>query len=313
MRRAAGAAAALLVANAWAAAGAQSFLPPWNPPPPGAGTAFAVPPFDQVVDLYGDAVNPQLTLFLAGNQFMVVPDLIAAFKRAHPRYARVFVETLPPGKLAAQIASGALIMGSLRIDAQPDVYAAGQPRIEALQRERHWFGATCDYASNKLAIMVAAGNPLGVRGIADLGQSRVRVSMPNPAFEGIGRRIEALYRKVGGEALERAVMQRKLAAGTTILTEIHHRQSPLNILDGRSDAAPVWYTESYFQQRLLHHPVATVEIPDAVNLHAIYTAAVLRAAPHPRAARDFLAFLATPEAQAVYRKYGFEPARARRP
>ncbi|HUN24979.1 MAG TPA: substrate-binding domain-containing protein [Steroidobacteraceae bacterium] len=313
MRLAAAVAAAALLAPACGAAAAPTYLPPWGPPPPGAGVAFAVPPFDQVVDLYGDAVDPQLTLFLAGNQFMVVPDLIAAFERAYPRYTHVFVETLPPGKLAAQIASGALIMGSLRITARPDVYAAGRPRIESLERERHWFVSTRDYAANRLAIMVAAGNPRHVRGVADLGSARVRVSMPNPAFEGVGRSIEALYRKVGGEALERTVMQGKVADGTTILTEIHHRQSPLNILEGRADAAPVWYTESYFQQRLLHHAIATIEIPEAENVHAVYTAAVLRAAPHPRAARDFVAFLTTPAAQAIFRKYRFELPRAARP
>jgi molybdate transport system substrate-binding protein len=292
---------------------AADYLPPWGPPPPGGGLAFAVPPFDQVADLYGDAVDPQLTIFFAGNQFMVVPDLIAAFERAYPQYRRVFVETLPPGKLAAQIAAGgALVMGSLRIAAEPDVYTAGRSRIEILQRERHWFAATYDYVDNELAIMVHAGNPLGVRGLADLGRRDVRVSMPNPAFEGVARQIEAVLRRAGGEALVRTVMKEKLADGSTMLTQIHHRQSPLNILEGRADAAPVWYPESYFQQHELHNPVQTIVIPAAENARATYTAAILAAAPHPRAARDFLAFLATPEAQSIYRKYGFEPPRAHR-
>jgi len=300
-------AVASLLCTTGAVSRAQSYLPPWGPPPPGGGVTFAVPPFDEIADLYGDVVDPQLTIFCGGNQFMVVPDLVAAFKRAYPRYTRVFVETLPPGKLASQIESGALIMGSLRIDAKPDVYTAGRAQIGELQRQKRWFAGTYDYAANELAIMVRAGNPRRIKGLADLGRRDVRVSMPNPAFEGIARQIVAALRKAGGESLERTVMQTKVADKSTILTEIHHRQSPLNILEGRADAAPVWSTESYFQEHVLHFPVQTVPIPAAQNARATYTAGVLAAAPHPQAARDFLAFLATAEARAIYRRYGFAP------
>lgn len=75
----------------------ENFLPPWNSPP--AGLQFSVPPFDAIVDLHGNIVDPQLVMFFAVNQFMVVHDLIAAFKQAHPQYQRVFVKTLPPGIL----------------------------------------------------------------------------------------------------------------------------------------------------------------------------------------------------------------------
>ncbi|HUX72700.1 MAG TPA: substrate-binding domain-containing protein [Steroidobacteraceae bacterium] len=306
-------AAAALAAVARAAPAGTDFSPPWSPPPAGGGLAFSVAPFDEVVDLHGDVVDPQLSVFFAGNQFMVVHDLIAAFSQAYPRYRRIYVETLPPGALAAQIEAGALIMGNMRIDLKADVYTAGKRRIEALQKSKHWFGETYDYAANKLAIMVAAGNPRRLRGIADLGRADIRVSMPNPRFEGIARQIEAIYRKVGGAALERTIMETKVKAGTTILTQIHHRQTPLNVLTGRADAGVVWFTEAFFQQRLLHHPVGVVPIPDEDNLHVTYAAAVMRAAPHPRAARDFLKFLGTPTAQAIYRKYGFEPPPRSRP
>ena len=76
---------------------------------------FSVPPFDAVADLHGDSVDPQLVVFFAGNQFIVVHDLMAAFKQAHPQYQRIFVETLLPGILVKQIESGSLVMGNLRI------------------------------------------------------------------------------------------------------------------------------------------------------------------------------------------------------
>jgi len=287
-------------------AGQTDYLPPWNPPPAG-GEHFSVPPVDAIADLHGDVVDPQLTVFFAGNQFMVVHDLVGAFKRAYPQYRRIYVETLPPGILAKQIESGSLVMGNLRIALKPDIYTAGKGAIAARQKEHHWFAATADYARNPLAILVAKGNPRHVEGLQDLARPDVRVSMPNPAWEGIAKQIEASYRKAGGEALDHAVMVTKVKDGSTFLTHIHHRQSPLRVLQGKSDAATVWATEAYFQQQILHHPVETIAIPAAQNATATYTAARMKAAPHPQAAKDFFAFMQSPAAQAVYRKYGFQP------
>jgi molybdate transport system substrate-binding protein len=58
----------------------------------------------------------------------------------------------------------------------------------------------------------------------------------------------------------------------------------------------------------MHHPVETIAIPAAQNAVATYTIARMKNAPHAQAAKDFLAFMRSPVAQAVYRKYGFQPA-----
>ncbi len=297
--------ASLSACGVAAAASSTDYLPPWNPPPD--GLQFSVPPFDAVADLHGDIVDPQLVVFFAGNQFMVVHDLIEAFKQAHPDYQRVFVETLPPGILAKQIEGGVLVMGNLRITLKPDVYTAGKGAIAELQKQHDWFADTHDYARNPLAVLVARGNPKHVEGLKDLGRADVRVSMPNPAWEGIAKQIEASYRKAGGEALDHTIMVSKVKDGSTFLTRIHHRQSPLRVLQGESDAAPVWSTEAYFQQQILHHPVETIAIPAMQNATATYTAARLKDSPHAQAGRDFMAFMQSPTAQAIYRKYGFQP------
>ncbi len=287
-------------------AATTNWLPPWNPPPAG-GKAFSAPEIDVVADLHGDVTDPQLTVFFAGNQFMVVHDLVQAFQAAHPEYQRVFVETLPPGVLEEQVVQGSLVMGNLRVAARPDVFTAGGKRLDELQRAHHWFASSEVYCRNRLAIMVYQGNPKHVTGLADLGRADVRVSMPNPKWEGVGRNIEALYRKAGGAALDDAVMGTKVADGSTYLTLIHHRQTPLRILRRQSDAAPVWYTEAYFQQSILHNPVALVELPAEQNMDVPYAAGLMEDAPHPQAAKAFMQFLLSPAGQAVYRRYGFEP------
>jgi molybdate transport system substrate-binding protein len=204
---------------------------------------------------------------------------------------------------------GALVLSNLKIDLKPDVYAAGAPRITQMQQATHIFDTTVAYADNRLAIMVRRGNPAQVHTLNDLGNATVRVSMPNPAWEGIARQIEDMYRRAGGQALDDRIMKAKVADGTTVLTQIHHRQTPIRLMLDQADAGPTWYTEAFFQ-RMIGNPIDLVTIPDSSNLRVTYVAASLKAAPHPQAARDFITFMQSPRAQAVYRKYGFLPVDA---
>ncbi|MDE3167758.1 MAG: substrate-binding domain-containing protein, partial [Acidobacteriota bacterium] len=166
---------------------------------------------------------------------------------------------------------------------------------------------TVRYASNQLEIMVRAGNPRRIQSLRDLAAPGVRLSMPNPEWEGVARQIAASLERSGGPQLLQAVMQTKVRQGSTLLTQIHHRQTPMRILAGTADAGVTWASEVRFQEKI-GNPIAGVAIPAADNTTAIYAAGALRDAPHPEAARAWLDFLLSDEAQAIYRKYGFGPA-----
>jgi len=290
----------LLMVSLIASAQDHRYDPPWNTPPKSA-VSFTVSGIDNVPDLFGDINDPQLVIFLSGNEFMVIDDLIAAFKKAYPEYERVFVETLPPGILARQIEGGTMTIGNLRINLKPDVYTAGRSAIE---QKSGWFSRTEPYLKNKLALMVQKTNPKNIKGLADLSRSDIRISMPNPAWEGIGKRIEEAYVKAGGEALKNAVMETKVKDSTTFLTQIHHRQSPMRILYNQSDAAPVWFTEGYYQ-KMIGNPVEVVEIPSKENIESTSVAGILKNAPHQKAAKDFVDFMLSAAGKAVFKKYGF--------
>ncbi len=277
------------------------FDPPWNTPPQSA-VMFTVPGVDNIPDLFGEINDPQLVIFFAGNQFMVVDELINAFKKEYPQYKRIFVETLPPGILAKQIEGGSISIGNLKIDLQPDIYTAGKSRIEMTLG---WFSRTEAYAKNHLAIMVRKGNPKKINGLTDLGKPEIRVSMPNPIWEGISAQIEAAYVKAGGEKLRSAVMEIKVKEGSTFLTQIHHRQTPMRIVYDQSDAGPVWFSEAYYQQ-LIGNPIEIVGIPEKENIEATYVAGLLKAAPHKEAASDFMNFLIGATAKNIYQKFGFK-------
>lgn len=137
----------------------------------------------------------------------------------------------------------------------------------------------------------------------DLGRDDLRVSLPDPQWEGIGKVIKQSLSKMGGDELVEKVMRTKLEDGTTFFTQIHHRQTPVRIMDGISDAGPEWRTEALFQQKI-GNPLDIVEIPTQYNQPSVMTAARLKNALHAKAAGDFLDYLIGP-GKYIYQKYGF--------
>lgn len=272
---------------------------------------LTVPPVDVVDDLHGDPLRADLVVFLNGNQFMVMDEVMAAFQRAMPAVCSVFYETLPPGILVEQVRQGSLRMGDLIVSVPPDVLAAGPDQLDALHAEG-WVGAPVEYASNDLALLVRTGNPAGIRELGDLGREGVRIAMPNPATEGVGRLIGKALVKAGGEALRARVLGEKVASGETRLTRIHHRESIRWLEAGEVDVAPLWSTEARFHVGR-GAAVWQIVIPDERNETGRYALAVVeRRARHREAAEAFLAFMRGPEAQSIYRRYGFAPPVASR-
>jgi ABC-type molybdate transport system substrate-binding protein len=284
--------------------------PPWsngaNNPAGSKGYEFRVADVDNVPDLHGNPVDARLVLFIGGNQFFVLPQLVDRFVRLHPELrGRIFYETLPPGILRRQIAANdTLTLGNLTLQVKPDVYEAGARVLRQMQDQKQVKDVT-QYASNILEIMVGADNPRRIASLTDLSGPGVRLSMPNPQWEGVANQIAESLRKAGGDKLYEAVYQQKVADGTTVLTEIHHRQTPMRIMQGKADAGVTWASEVQFQKKI-GNPITGVEIPDAQNTTAIYAAGVMTDAPHPEAAAQWLAYLASPEAQEIYHQFGFK-------
>jgi molybdate transport system substrate-binding protein len=183
------------------------------------------------------------------------------------------------------------------------VYEAGPRELSEMEQHGQIKGVV-QYATNDLEIMVPAGNPKGIQSLMDLGRAEIRLSMPNPQWEGVANQIGASLRKAGGEKPYQSVYQDKVKDGTTVLTEIHHRQTPMRIMNGQADAGVTWASEVRFQESI-GNPIQGIVIPADQNITATYAGGIMADAPHADVAAEWLVFLKTQEAQAVYHKYGF--------
>ncbi|MBW2646526.1 MAG: substrate-binding domain-containing protein [Deltaproteobacteria bacterium] len=273
---------------------------------------FPIIPSDRKDDLhnleYADSAD--LVLFVAGNQFMVMDELLEAFQKEAPEIKKIFFETLPPGLELKQLLAGGAIFRDKIIDAVPDVYASVSERaMEHLETVGLITkGDYFLYLHNRIVLMVPDGNPAQIRSVSDLGRNEVRISQPNPEYEDIAYYIMDMYRDSGGDELVHRVMEEKRAEGTTILTVVHHRETPLRIEKKTVDVGPVWATEIiYAKQRNraveMVEPGKELDQREKIN----YYICKLKNAPHPANAEKFLDFIKSPRAQRIYEKYGFVP------
>jgi molybdate transport system substrate-binding protein len=287
-------------------------FPPWqngqNNDATNRGLEFTVPQVDDLADFHGDITDPKLVLYVGGNYFFAMAPLVAEFEKEHPEYkGRIYWETIPPGLLVKQMqAGGTVTSGNMTWTAKPDAYFAGLKKVDALIGQGLLTGPAVPYVTNTLTIMVPKGNPAHITGLADLGKDNIRLAMPNPVFEGIARQSEATLRKAGGETLADKVYKTKVADGTTILTHIHHRQTPLFLMQRRAQAGVTWQSEAMFQEQA-GHPITHVDIPASENTTAIYAGATVKGAPHPEAAKLWLSYIHSPEALTIFKRYGFQP------
>ena len=182
-----------------------------------------------------------LILWLAGNQFFAMDDVVGAFRKDNPDVA-VGVITLPPGLLLKAIRGGGWNYGGKSYPGLPDVYASvNLGHLKALKKAG-MMDKYVIYLHNEMVLMVAEGNPKGIKGIKDMVRPDVKSSNPNPVSEGI-------MRFYGRKVLERHGIWNQISAGKECnscqttpnnwFTSVHHRETPERILDGRSDTGIV--------------------------------------------------------------------------
>lgn len=146
------------------------------------------------------------------------------------------------------------------------------------------------FAHGTMTIAVAPGNPLHIRTPADLADPRVRVVLGGPTVP-VGRYAQQVLTKAGVTVRPAS----EEADARTVLSRVR---------TGEADAGIVYVTD----MRSAGVAATSVPIPAQQNVVATYFAAAVRDSGHEPVARDFVAWLASPTAQAILRKYGFTPA-----
>lgn len=261
----------------------------------------------------GDSYTADLVMYLAGNQFMVMEDLIKNFQSKNPDIKSIYVETIPPGQIfKKQLLKQGEINGQ-KTAMNPDLFASVNINHLRKLKGKGLMDEHIIYIHNKLELMVAEGNPKSIKGPEDLGRDDLVQSHPNPLTEGIFKfygsemlKDLGLYQKVTGGKQCKSCWA---VEGKTWFTSRHHRETPFRLENGQADVGIVWTTEVAYAKRK-KRPIGGVEIPAPYNKQdkVGYAIGPMLNGRNPDAAKHFLDYLATSEAQAIYAGYGFLPA-----
>ncbi len=298
---------------------------PWPPELPSAllpdASLYVSEKSNLVLDLHGSSQDPDLVIFMAGNQYRVFPELLRVFRewvKAQPRHRgakvdRIFYATTPPGRLIDAMESGQLVLGNFWLDVKPDrlwpdVFMSGPRQQRRLQAARHVEGWSVYARSRGAVLLVRAGNPKNIHGLPDLMRNDVRVALSSPTREPASFESYAdTLRAQGGPQLPDLLLKK---AGTVSPIAVHHRENPQFIFDGTADVALMYYHFGDYLKSRMPEYFDYVPLPAEGNYRDELAISLIRNAPHREAAAAWIDFIRSDVAAAVYSRHGFDYAAA---
>lgn len=214
----------------------------------------------------------------------------ASLTAAFGEIAQAFAAANPGATVRTNFAGSPTLVQQIREGAPVDVFAsADEPTMQKLADAGDVAGQPAVFARNRLAIVVARGNPKGVAGVADLAKPGLIVSLCGPTVPA-GRYAREIFAKAG-----------------VAVPESSHELDVKAVLSrvslGEADAGIVYVTDV----RAGGDAVEAVTIPDAQNVVARYPIAVLTHAKEPALGRAFVGFVTGRAGQAILQRFGFLP------
>lgn len=223
-----------------------------------------------------DPPSAELLVSAAASLTDAFTEIAGAFEIAHAG-VEVRLNLAGSSTLRAQILEGAPV----------DVFASANREI--MEQVADAGGVADDprvFALNDMVIAVPAGNPAGVRGLADFARDELLLGLCAEAVPCGGFAREVLQRAGVAPALDTAEPDVR-----ALLTKVEL---------GELDAAIVYRTDV-----TASGAVDRVAIPADANVVAQYPIAVLAGAPRPEVARAFVAFVLSAEGRAILVRHGF--------
>ena len=148
-------------------------------------------------------------------------------------------------------------------------------------------GAPVAFATNRLAIAVAPGNPKKIAALADLARSDVVLVLAAPTVPAGKYALDAL-RKAG-------------VIAKPVSEEVDVRAVLNKVSLGEADAGIVYVTDV----KSATDRVTGVDIPEQQQVVARYPIAVVKGSPNNALAHRFVDYLVSPDGQKILAELGF--------
>jgi molybdate transport system substrate-binding protein len=236
----------------------------------------------------GPAEGPaDVVVFAAASLREVCTALQGPFENVHPGVHLRF-NFAGSQELRTQLVQGA----------SADVFISADTRQMSEAAEAGLVEAAQPLCTNSPVVVVPKSNPSGLRRFEDL--PNVKRLVIGTAEVPIGRyTLEVLDKANAGLGSDfRARVEAKVVS-----RELNVKQVLAKVSLGEADAGIVYASDAASAAS----QVQVVPIPQAFNVVAHYPMAVVRRAPHPKAAAAYVQFLLSAEARAAFARDGFGP------
>ena len=233
-------------------------------------------PADRATEFHGNSDDADLRLGMAGNQWVVFDKVMQGFnvfrgtgdgtipahlpngeytlEELNDAARKYYIQLIPPGQIRDQIKSGCMVLGNdeernflpMNIQVAFDVYASTNYNLMRDLAANGFLTEAVPYIKNKLDLMVAEGNPLGIGTAGDSGthehivdivmdllDENIVVSQVDHINEGIHRAINNMY-KAMDEYIRENGSEDEIAALDAALAEVAEPQpgSPADTREG---------------------------------------------------------------------------------
>lgn len=228
--------------------------------------------------------KPELTISAAASLSDALKEIDSSFETRHPG-VKLYLNLGASGVLQKQIEAGAPV----------DIFiSASSKQMDQLENKGLILKETRQYLlSNELVLIVPANSKKEIASFQSLtGSSYKKVAVGNPDIVPAGQYTQEAFKSLN---LTEA-MASKIILGEDV------RQVLEYVARGEVDAGIVYRTDA----AILPQKVKVMaEAPSASHKPILYPAAVIKKSKNPELAKEFIAFLSSPESKSIFQKYGF--------
>lgn len=156
-----------------------------------------------------------------------------------------------------------------------------------------------DFLTNKLIVILPAGNPADLDKLEDLAKPGIKLVLAAeevPVGKYVRQALEGMNAGFGADFKDKVL-------ANVVSNEDNVKQVVAKVQLGEADAGIVYTSDAIAAAAL-----KTIEIPAELNVIASYPIAVLTKSANVDLANSFIAYVLSDEGQAVLQKWGFAPA-----